>query len=231
MLVRIGNTLFRWRNALFPVIFVLLFAGVQPIPAGTLRTALEFAGLLLVLGGTGVRVAVAGVHYIKRAGAANHIHAGALHTDGLFSALRNPLYVGNILLGAGFLSLLGSPGTWLPGLLVVFLAYRAIVAAEEDYLARTFGDTYARYCATVPRWLPRPGALRVALEGTAFSWRRAVAMEYSTLGATLLALIALHVRNGHGNADPIPFIDAICATLVVAFVAMLRTAKKAGAFH
>lgn len=231
MLVRIGNTLFRWRNTLFPVIFVLLFAGVPPVPAGTLRTALEVAGLLLVLGGTVVRVAVAGAHYIKRAGAANHIHAGTLHTDGVFSALRNPLYLGNILLGAGFLALLGNPGTWLPGALVVFLAYRAIVAAEEDYLARTFGDAYARYCARVPRWLPRPGVLRVALSDAAFSWRSAVSMEYSTLGATLLALIALHMRNSHGHADFIPLIDAACAALVVAFVAALRMAKKAGAFH
>lgn len=231
MLVRIGNTLFRWRNALFPVVFALLFAWVQPMPAGYLRTVLEAAGLILVLGGAGVRLAVAGVHYIKRAGAANRIQAGTLHTDGLFSAVRNPLYVGNILMGAGFLALLGNPVACFPGILVVILTYRAIVAAEEDYLFRTFDDAYARYFTSVPRWLPHPNTLLTAMAGTTFSWRRAVAMEYSTLGAVLLGLISLDMRDELRNSTDTPAEHLVGIALIIMLLAMLRTAKKSGVFR
>jgi protein-S-isoprenylcysteine O-methyltransferase Ste14 len=48
---------------------------------------------------------------------------------------------------------------------LVFLLFNAFVFFyEEPALRRKFGDSYKRYCETVPRWLPRLGRLPDAAE-------------------------------------------------------------------
>ena len=84
---------------------------------------------------------------------------GATHlvTEGPFGYVRNPLYVGNILMyvGCGVMSNALIP--WLPlAALVYFIVqYHLIVSREEDYLRGAFGDEYVRYCENVPRFFPR----------------------------------------------------------------------------
>lgn len=79
----------------------------------------------------------------------------ALATEGPYSLVRNPLYVGNFLIGLG-VAVMG--GRFL--LIVLFLAgfipvYRALVAKEEKYLLGAYGETFEAYCREVPRFLPR----------------------------------------------------------------------------
>lgn len=83
--------------------------------------------------------------------------ASAPVSDGAFGYVRNPIYLAGIalLLGVG---LLYHP--WRPidlGLPVILLLYfhAAVVLVEEPDLRRRFGATFDRYCARVPRWLPR----------------------------------------------------------------------------
>lgn len=77
---------------------------------------------------------------------------------GLYQRVRNPQYVGVILVALGEAVLFGR--VLLFGY-AVFLAigYHLFVRFyEEPTLRRTFGEEYVRYCAMVPRWLPRrPG--------------------------------------------------------------------------
>jgi protein-S-isoprenylcysteine O-methyltransferase Ste14 len=74
---------------------------------------------------------------------------------GLYRFMRNPMYVGVILVVAGWALLAGSR---LVGLYAVILAvgfHLRVLAYEEPWLARTFGDEWTRYSAAVSRWLPR----------------------------------------------------------------------------
>jgi protein-S-isoprenylcysteine O-methyltransferase Ste14 len=74
---------------------------------------------------------------------------------GLYRYVRNPQYIGVVLVTSGEALLTGR---------VILLAYAACLAVlyhlfvkfyEEPTLRRTFGPAYDRYCATVPRWVPR----------------------------------------------------------------------------
>ncbi len=75
---------------------------------------------------------------------------------GLYRYVRNPMYVGAVLI-------LGGHFGWflafelLPYLALVLLAFHLfVVLYEEPALTRKFGDAYRDYQAAVPRWIPRP---------------------------------------------------------------------------
>ena len=66
---------------------------------------------------------------------------------------RNPIYVSFTLLYIGIGVWVNS--AWLLGMLVptlIVISY-GVIAREERYLARKFGDEYLRYKASVRRWL------------------------------------------------------------------------------
>jgi protein-S-isoprenylcysteine O-methyltransferase Ste14 len=74
---------------------------------------------------------------------------------GLYKRIRNPQYVGVILVALGEAVL---SGRTLLFVYAVFLAigYHLFVRLyEEPTLRRTFGEEYVRYCAVVSRWLPQ----------------------------------------------------------------------------
>jgi protein-S-isoprenylcysteine O-methyltransferase Ste14 len=72
---------------------------------------------------------------------------------GPYRFTRNPIYLAMALGLIGFAIALNS--LWLLLALVLFaLVIRyGVVAREEAYLERKFGDVYRRYCARVRRWL------------------------------------------------------------------------------
>jgi len=80
-----------------------------------------------------------------------------LITNGPFAFVRNPLYVGNILLYAGAAVMSNALFPWLLIITIVwfYVQYTLIVSKEEEYLAQRFGDAYADYAAKVGRFFPR----------------------------------------------------------------------------
>ncbi|MBI5442818.1 MAG: isoprenylcysteine carboxylmethyltransferase family protein [Deltaproteobacteria bacterium] len=78
-----------------------------------------------------------------------------LATEGPYRLVRNPLYVGNFLIGLG-VSIMGGRVLLLVLFLVGFLpVYRALVAKEESYLLEAYGEAFEAYCREVPRFVPR----------------------------------------------------------------------------
>jgi protein-S-isoprenylcysteine O-methyltransferase Ste14 len=75
-----------------------------------------------------------------------------LATDGIYRWLRNPMYVGVILMLAGFAIAIASD--WLLILLVptALLLHFGVVLREERYLEAKFGEEYRRYASRVPRY-------------------------------------------------------------------------------
>jgi protein-S-isoprenylcysteine O-methyltransferase Ste14 len=77
-----------------------------------------------------------------------------LSVSGPYAHTRNPLYLANGLLGAGFLLL------FLNGWLLVmygvgfFWLYRGTIRDEEDFLGKQFGSSYQDYREHVPRFIP-----------------------------------------------------------------------------
>ena len=120
---------------IFSVVFVLL--------ARPTRTSLIAGGLGLLPG------------LLLRGLASGHVQKDKqLTTSGPYAYTRNPLYLGSLVLAAGFA--IAARSWWIVAIMLLMFAviYIPVIAGEERYLRRTFPD-YDDYARHVPRLLPR----------------------------------------------------------------------------
>ena len=98
-LVHLGGWLFRKRTAL-PVPIAVALLIVPPTDADTATPWFLLAGLSIVALGELVRLW--GVHHIGAVSRTRSQRLGPLIDSGPFAYVRNPLYIGNVLLWLGF---------------------------------------------------------------------------------------------------------------------------------
>lgn len=181
---RIGAALFRYRGFL-PVPFLLI-----PLLVPSRQTARGWIiGALFIIAGEAVRlagVAAAGTVTRRRSR-----HVQRLVTYGAFAWTRNPLYVGNLLIWAGFV--IGSGLLWFLLVAVILFAieYSLIVRYEEGVLESTFGGEYVEYKASTPRWVPRPPRRPIAGE---HDWGEALRSEVSTFLQYVALGVAFYIK-------------------------------------
>jgi protein-S-isoprenylcysteine O-methyltransferase Ste14 len=77
----------------------------------------------------------------------------ALVTTGVHGWTRNPIYLGMLLLYLGIGMAARSAWTLILAPPLALTLRYGVVAREEAYLERRFGDAYAAYKARVRRWL------------------------------------------------------------------------------
>lgn len=125
-----------------------------------------------------------------------------LTTSGPYAFVRNPLYLGSILIAAGFALALES---WpvAAALAVMFVAiYVPVIASEERFLRATFPG-FDEYCRRVPRLLPRltpARTLQVDQRGRFFLTLYLKHREYNALlGAALLYFSLILLRPALGT--------------------------------
>ena len=133
----------------------LVLDRVLPPPFSLPETALLFwtaGGVLIVLG---VAIFAAGVRNFFRAATPvpSSRPVRALVTTGVHGWTRNPIYVGMVLLYVGIGIAARSPWVLILTLPLVLILHFGVVAREEAYLERRFGDAYRDYKARVRRWL------------------------------------------------------------------------------
>jgi hypothetical protein len=90
-----------------------------------------------------------------RALASGHVQKDKeLTISGPYAYTRNPLYLGSLIMAAGFA--IAARNWWVVVLMLVMFAviYIPVIAGEERYLRRAFPD-YDDYARNVPRLLPR----------------------------------------------------------------------------
>jgi protein-S-isoprenylcysteine O-methyltransferase Ste14 len=193
---RIGNFFFRFRNALFPFIFLVLALVVRPawfLGNEKLDLFVTGIGIMLALAGGLVRILTIGLVYIRRGGKDYKVYAKDLVTDGIYAHVRNPMYLGNLLIAAGICLMYGSPWLYAGVFPFFLLVYISIVAEEERFLASKFGEGYADYCQSVPRFWPNLRGVSATLGSYQFNWKRVIKKEYGTTCALLAAVYVLTV--------------------------------------
>jgi protein-S-isoprenylcysteine O-methyltransferase Ste14 len=141
-----------------------------------------------------------GVHHIGVISRTRSDRLGPLVASGPFAIVRNPLYVGNVLLWAGFA--LTARLAWLAPVILVLLGaeYHAIVRWEERLLESRLGDAYRVYAARVPRWLPTLSTFERGARGDRrekvrpYSLRATLFSERGTLVAMVLGYLLLWTK-------------------------------------
>ena len=156
--------------------------------------------------------------------------ADTLNTTGIYSLVRNPLYLGNYSMFLGVVLFFHSLPFTLIFTLAFFIYYERIIFAEECYLRRKFGVQYLEWTKHTPAIIPKLQGFR--RPNLPFSFRNVLKREYNGFFAVVLTFTLFEVLGElrlHGSWDlgTVRF-----AFLGAAFLiwATLRTLKKKTSF-
>jgi protein-S-isoprenylcysteine O-methyltransferase Ste14 len=141
-----ANHRIAWSRALIVALLLFVLFGAPKPDSGWTAELSEMLGFALLAAAALWRIWC----HLFIAGSKN----GELATDGPYSVVRNPLYLGNLLGVVGFGFAVEQPYLALALGLGFAAFYPAVVANEERQLGRIFGERYAAYRAAVPRWIP-----------------------------------------------------------------------------
>lgn len=183
-----GKFLFRWRSYL-PLFLFPIFAGaasesvkVEQALGNDWSAAWTCICLAVALLGLAIRVAVVG--FVPAGTSGRNVdkqRAEQLNTTGLYSVVRNPLYLGNFVGLIGFVA--AARVWWL--IVVVGLIYwlyiERIIVAEEEFLESKFGKQYVDWASKTPVFIPRLSGW--TKPNMPFSLRTVLRREYNGLFA------------------------------------------------
>jgi protein-S-isoprenylcysteine O-methyltransferase Ste14 len=108
-------------------------------------------GILFVFG---LSVMIGGRRTFVRAGTNVNPRQPSLKivSQGIYSHLRNPMYVGGMIGLLGIVLAFGLEWTFVLLVIGSLVLHFGVVLREERYLERKFGEDYRRYKASVPRY-------------------------------------------------------------------------------
>lgn len=118
------------------------------------------------------------------------VGASRLVVSGPFGYVRNPLYVGNMLLYTGFGVMANIPWLIVLTLAWFIFQYWMIVSREEEFLAGKFGQEYDAYRKSVPKFFPRFTPYERGRE-VVIQWGIAIRSERRTFQAFAIALLLM----------------------------------------
>ncbi len=137
---------------LVPYFLLSSFGDRFAVDIGSIR----FIGLIPMLFGVFVYIRCAWSFAFKGKGTPAPIDPPKkLVMQELYKYVRNPMYIGVLLILIGEAILFASLLLGLYALLMFMCFHLFVVAYEEPDLRAKFGDSYRRYCDSVPRWIPR----------------------------------------------------------------------------
>ncbi|MEX0603043.1 MAG: isoprenylcysteine carboxylmethyltransferase family protein [Bacteroidota bacterium] len=184
------ETVFSCRSYTPLPFLVVMVVFAEPTPVSMLA-----GGILTILGELVRSWGVAYAGPLTRV--TGSVGAPELIVAGPFARVRNPLYVGNMVMYVGFGIMANALTPWLVlGAGVFFLTqYTIIVTLEEEFLQKQFGETFTVYRKSVPRFLPRwtPATLP-GQAGQRPDWGAGFRSERRTLQALVLVVLLIVVR-------------------------------------
>ena len=157
-----GNWLFRWRSYL-PLLIIPLFI-VALRYSRSLEHIIGYRGMAywevfavcVSFLGLGVRCLTVGFVPWGTSGRNTKAQfAESLNTTGMYSILRNPLYLGNFIIVLGITLFIQ---VWWFALIVwvgFWLYYERIVFAEEEFLRKKFGAPFLDWADKTPAFFPK----------------------------------------------------------------------------
>lgn len=230
-MVRQGHFLFRCRSYLPLVFTVPLAASLWDFQYLNGSHFLEqfWLWFCFVISSSGLLVRATTVGFVPGGTSGRNTHrqiADTLNRSGWYSLCRNPLYLGNYLMGLGFVVSTHDVGVTVIYTAAFWLYYERIIAAEEEFLVSRFGAAYVAWAGVTPVFLPALRGWRTP--DLPFSLRTVLRREYPALLLLGCMFLILNVAEGWAaerqlRADlPWVIVFAVCG---LSFLT-LRTLKK-----
>ncbi len=230
-LQKIGDIFFRYRSYMPFVLVVLFFIErkyfYHPKGGFLFEEIFEFRRFLVSLFGFLIRVIATGY---ARAGTSGRNtkgqYAEKLNTDGLYSIVRNPIYLGNIFIIQGISMLSQSWEIMLINLLFSICFYVPIIMIEEEFLLQTFKEKFLNYAQCTPALLPNFKLWkRPELK---FNFLRALYREHDTFMGFIFGFYAIEMIREYVINKKFYSEQPVTSIFIVALIiwGILKTLKK-----
>ena len=154
---------------------------------GSLEKYVEVLGFSFILLGQIIRVSARGYK------AEHSRESQALIQGGPYQVVRNPMYLGILLIGLGVVLAVFKLWVVVIFLIVFVIRYMLLILKEEKKLLAVFPGAYQEYCKKVPRILPKFSSI-INLDISAYLPIK-ISWLYKEIGSivTLLLLVLLAV--------------------------------------
>lgn len=191
-----GNWLFRWRSYL-PLVMIGIFLLAlreyeYPGHSEHYDHLWEVLSLIVSFFGLGIRIFTIG--YTPKGTSGRNTKkqvADTLNTTGIYSIVRNPLYLGNFFMWLGIALFAYLWWLTLIYILVFWLYYERIIFAEEAYLRNKFGNEYLDWANETPVFIPKLSKYKKA--DLPFSLRNVLRREYNGFFAIIIVMFILEI--------------------------------------
>ena len=141
-------------------------------------------GIPFILLGEFIRILSSG--YLERKGK-------KLATSGPFAFVRNPLYIGNFILGLGVVLVSNNLFNFALFIIGFSILYFGTVKKEEGVLSTEFGADYADYIREVPRFFPRFTPYSKTSRDP-FQWKSVIKhREYITVAGIVIVIAGFYI--------------------------------------
>ena len=178
-----GNQLFKYRGQI-PLVLVLnaiIVIYCHPnITDFTLffgKKMTLFITFIFIFFGHLIRALVVGTRGMHTSGKNRDQQvAHQLNNTGLYSMVRHPLYLGNLMIWIGIFYWVGNFWFLLIGVVFFILLYFPIMRIENDFLEEKFGEEYVDWSIKTPLFLPNPLLYKRAVNPFSFKmvWKNEI---------------------------------------------------------
>ena len=134
------------------LIALLLIVWLKQRAGSGVALPLYLALLAIIIAAQIFRTWAAG--FVGTTARARETHAEVLLTAGPYAHVRNPMYLGNLVIVTAFTAMSGLLYAPVIAWVAYTFVYGNVIPYEEDFLQERFGTEYATYCRAVPRLLP-----------------------------------------------------------------------------
>ena len=189
-----GNWFFRWRSylPLTVIIFYLLALSDYEYLENNKQTENLWRVICLVVSFTGLFIRIFTIGYLPEGTSGRNTKeqiAETLNTKGMYSVVRNPLYLGNFFMVLGVTLFVHIWWLTIIYILIFLLYYERIIIAEEAYLEKKFEDMYLDWVNRTPVFIPKFSQYQKT--NTPFSLKKILRQEYHSFFALIVVMFIL----------------------------------------
>ena len=181
-LVKEGNFLFRWRSFIPLIMVAFMLVGIRNFNyiGNFHKYDLYWEIFCLFVSFLGLLIRIITIGHVPKGTSGRNTKkqiADTLNTTGMYSIVRNPLYLGNFFMYLGIVMFLHNFYVVIIFILFFWNYYERIIIAEEEFLRSKFGNKYIKWAERTPAFIPNFKLYKKA--DLKFSFRNVLKREYN----------------------------------------------------